>query len=222
MTKGKGGPFGDAQVAEFYDHIGPHSTREDVEFYVDLARMSAGPVLDLGCGTGRILIPIARAGVDVTGIDLSDEMLDICRKKLAEEPLEVRARTWLSRSDIQDFAVGTSVRLIMIPFRTFQHLVTVEAQLAFLTRAYSQLEEEGVLALDVFNPDVRKLVDSVGKDVKQTDAERMPDGRTFKLRLWEPRFEIPHRRIVKSGKMRTELPIGGAITRRALEEAGVL
>ena len=66
----------DRQSSEFYDY---HNKRGDVKFYVDFAVESGGPVLELGCGTGRILIPTARAGVNITGLEKSEEMLKICR-----------------------------------------------------------------------------------------------------------------------------------------------
>jgi 2-polyprenyl-3-methyl-5-hydroxy-6-metoxy-1,4-benzoquinol methylase len=65
----------DKHSSEFYDY---HAKRGDVEFYVALAVESGGTVLDIGCGTGRILIPTASAGVSIIGLDKSVEMLDIC------------------------------------------------------------------------------------------------------------------------------------------------
>ena len=82
-----------AAVAEFYDYIVPYLNREDLDFYVDMAKESGGPVLEVGCGTGRILIPIARAGIEVTGLDLSPSMLALCRKKLSQEPAAVQTLT---------------------------------------------------------------------------------------------------------------------------------
>jgi len=63
------GGYDDALVAEFYDHVVPYRNRPDVAFFVDEAARSGGPVLELGCGTGRVLIPTARAGVDIAGLD---------------------------------------------------------------------------------------------------------------------------------------------------------
>ena len=88
-----------AHVAEFYDHA--YETRLDVGFYVDLAKQTGGPVLELGCGSGRVLIPTARERLDVTGIDLSEHMLDICRANLAQEPGEVRERISILHADIR-------------------------------------------------------------------------------------------------------------------------
>ena len=70
-------------VAEFYDSVVPYSGRADVDFFVGMARESPGAVLEVGCGTGRVLIPTARARMDIVGLDLSARMLSICREKLA-------------------------------------------------------------------------------------------------------------------------------------------
>ena len=57
-------------TAEFYDHIVPYRERRDVDFFVEMAKETGGPVLEVGCGTGRVLIPTARAGVEITGLDV--------------------------------------------------------------------------------------------------------------------------------------------------------
>jgi SAM-dependent methyltransferase len=88
-----------AFVADFYDHVVPYRSRPDVTFFVDAARESGGRVLEVGCGTGRILIPTARAAVDVMGLDFSTHMLTVCRARLAQEPEAVRARVELAHGD---------------------------------------------------------------------------------------------------------------------------
>lgn len=67
-------------------HMYYHAKRRDVNFYVDFAVESGGTVLEIGCGTGRILIPTTRVGINITGLDKSEEMLSICRRKLESEP----------------------------------------------------------------------------------------------------------------------------------------
>ncbi len=92
-----------AATAEFYDYVVPYQTRADVAFFVDTARASGGPVLEVGCGTGRVLIPTARAGIAISGIDLSPQMLDVCQRRLAQEPVEVQRRVQLDLADMRDF-----------------------------------------------------------------------------------------------------------------------
>lgn len=90
MTPDEYGAF-----AEFYDHVRPYQQRPDVDFYLRLARDTGGPVLEVGCGTGRVLVPTAQAGIEVTGLDRSQAMLQRCRERLAKEPPEVARRAQL-------------------------------------------------------------------------------------------------------------------------------
>ena len=82
-------------MAEFYDSVVPYADRADVDFFVEMARASPGAVLEVGCGTGRVLIPTTRAGMDIVGLDLSTRMLSICREKLALEPESVQGKVHL-------------------------------------------------------------------------------------------------------------------------------
>ncbi len=119
----------------------------DVELYRSLAREAAGPVLELGCGTGRALLAIAADGVPCTGIDASPAMLNALRAK--HPPRTLR----LANARMQDFDLGGDrFSLIFSAFRAFQHLYTVEDQLACLARVRHHLAPRGVFAFDVFNP----------------------------------------------------------------------
>ena len=165
-------------VAEFYDHVVPYAERQDIQFWVDAARQSGGPVLEIGCGTGRVLVPTARAGIDIVGLDLSSRMLSICRQKLSQEPPEVQARTQLVEADMRHFDLGRQFALVTTPFRPFQHLMTVEDQLACLTSIHRHLADGGRFVLDLFNPRLERLVDD--RYLKEGDADpefTMPDGR---------------------------------------------
>ena len=166
-------------VADFYDHVDPYRYRPDVAFYTALATEHGGPVLELGCGTGRVLLPTARAGVEITGLDLSDGMLSVCRSKLAEEAPEVQERVHLSHADMRSFDLDRRFGLVTIPFRPFQHLVTVDDQMACLASAHRHLEPGGTLALDVFNPSLQRLIDP--RYLQELEPEPtfvMPDGRS--------------------------------------------
>src|SRR5215472_9641701 len=100
-------------IPEFYDHVVPYASRQDVAFYVDAARESRGPVLELGCGTGRVLIPTARAGIEIMGLDASEGMLDGCRRRCTSGGSSRRAS--LQRGDMRDFELGRTFRLVTIP-----------------------------------------------------------------------------------------------------------
>lgn len=172
------GEYGEEAFAEFYDYVVPYRDRRDVAFFVELARQAEGPVLELGCGTGRVLIPMARAGSEIVGLDLSSPMLAVCREKLSRESADVQARVKLVHADMRKFALGQEFRLVTMPFRSFQHLLTVEEQLSCLSSIHTHLGPGGRMALDVFNPSLPRLVD----DRYLVEAEEeppftMPDGR---------------------------------------------
>lgn len=147
-----------AGIAEYYDCVPAYSSRRDVEFYIELARESPGAVLEIGCGTGRVLIPTARAGVSVTGLDASEDMLCVCKRKLAAEPSDVQQRVTLLSGDMRGFDFGRKFRLITVPFRPFQHLLTVEDQLACLRCVRDHLSDDGRFVLDLFNPSLPALI----------------------------------------------------------------
>jgi len=118
-------------LAEFYDSVVPYRERQDVNFFVEMAQRSGGPVLELGCGTGRVLIPIAKSGIEIVRLDGSPRMLAVCREKLLRESEDVRAKvTDLVKGDMRSFELGRKFSLVTIPFRPFQHLLTVEDQLS--------------------------------------------------------------------------------------------
>jgi SAM-dependent methyltransferase len=167
-----------ALVADLYDYVVPYRTRPDIDFFVDAAKASGGTVLEVGCGTGRVLIPTARAGVRIVGLDLSSRMLEICQKRLLEESEPVRSRARLMRGDMRNFDAGQTFNLATIPFRPFQHLTSVEDQLACLASIRRHLVDGGLLILDLFNPWLEALVeDNLGQEFGEEPEFTTPDGR---------------------------------------------
>ncbi|MFN8058497.1 MAG: class I SAM-dependent methyltransferase [Vicinamibacterales bacterium] len=165
-------------LAEFYDYVEPYRVRPDVGFYVDAARASGGPVLELGCGTGRILLPTARAGVEIVGVDLSPAMLARCAAHLADETAETRARVRLVQADMRRFHIRRRFALVTAPFRSVQHLMTVDAQLEALACVRDHLADGGRFVLDLFNPSLTYLADPRSVTVPASEPEfTMPDGR---------------------------------------------
>lgn len=167
-----------AATADLYDHVGLYRDRPDIDFFVSAATAAGSPVLEIGCGTGRVLIPIARAGVDIVGLDLSRQMLAVCRQRLAAEPDDVRRRARLVEADMRALDLGLRFTLAMIPFRPFQHLLTVEDQLSCLASVYRHLHDDGRLILDLFNPSLDMLVNRpVGQELDEEPPFVTPDGR---------------------------------------------
>ncbi len=176
------GGYSDAPiVAEMYDHSPIYARRSDTGFYVEEATARGERVLELGCGTGRVLIPTARAGATVCSVDLSEHMLARCREKLASEPQEVRERVRLVAGSITDVELGETFDVATIPFRPLQHLATVAEQLAALGVAHRHLRPGGTLIFDVFHPDPTKLRGKAPTE-EQVDVPEipLPDGRRFK------------------------------------------
>jgi SAM-dependent methyltransferase len=165
-------------IAGLYDHVPLYRDRSDVAFYVDMATAAGGPALELGCGTGRVLIPTARAGVEIVGLDASPHMLEACRARLAHEPDELRARVVLVDGDMRAFDLGRTLPLVTIPFRPFQHLLGVADQLACLTTVRRHLVDGGTLVFDVFNPSLDALAaEKPGVEAGDEEPFTTPDGR---------------------------------------------
>ena len=136
----------DAEYAVIRDPSG------DRAFYASLARETGGPVLELACGTGRVLLPIAREGIPCVGLDHSRAMLDVLRSKDPPPNLE------LVEAPMTDFDLGDGrFRLVFAAFRGFQHLLSVDEQLTTLACARRHLAPGGVLAFDVFAPDPARI-----------------------------------------------------------------
>jgi SAM-dependent methyltransferase len=139
------------RIARFYDAMEENFT-QDIPFYVDYAKACGGEVLELACGTGRVLFPVAREGVKITGLDISRGMLDIARKKLAALEKKYRSRVDVIHGDMTNFDLKKKFKLIYIPFRSFQGLLTSEDRDKCLACARGHLAEDGIFILDLFAP----------------------------------------------------------------------
>jgi len=138
-------------TARYYDaaYASLRSLGPDAEFYRALAAETGGPVLELGCGTGRVLARLAADGHACTGLDASREMLAVLERRAPA------VRT--VHGDMCDFALGECFRLVFSAFRAFQHLVRVEDQLRCLAAVLDHLEPGGTFAFDVFAPRLDRL-----------------------------------------------------------------
>ena len=163
-----------------YDSVPLYAARRDVGFYVAEAKAAGGQVLELGCGTGRILLPIARAGCTIAGVDSSSQMLARCKEKLAAEAATVQARVMLQQRDIRDFALGAKYALIIAPFRVVQQLARIDDQLRFLAAVAHHLAPTGRFVFDVFNPRFDALTSADGVEREDTPELRLADGRTLR------------------------------------------
>lgn len=137
----------------------------DLPFYVDLAKRSGGPVLEIACGTGRVLVPIAREGIRIDGVDNSPAMLGALKAKLGHESQDVRNRVTLHEGDMRNFRLGKKYPLTIIPFRPIQHMCTLQDQVDALNTAAVHLHDDGRLVFDVFYPKLNLIDAGMGQEV---------------------------------------------------------
>lgn len=170
---GNGTPEGeyDGPLARYYDAYFTGLEGEE-SFYRELSLSSGGPVLELGCGSGRTLIPVAAAGVHITGLERSPAMIELAQRQVETLAAAVRQQIELCQADMCDFDLGRQFALINLPYRTFQHLLDVESQHQALDCICRHLQPGGRLALNVFDPtlDLARLLMSA------EPPEPMPDG----------------------------------------------
>jgi SAM-dependent methyltransferase len=125
---------------------------DDLPQYLEQARRARTPILEIGAGTGRLTLPLARSGVSIVAVDISPSMLALLHARLGEEPPNVRARIRILQADVRTLALRQSFDLILVPFYTFNYLLTPADQDAGLERLHAHLTPAGRLLIDVFIP----------------------------------------------------------------------
>jgi len=141
-------------IARFYD-LDDGRLSEDIDLYLGFARKTGGPILDLGVGSARLAIPLARAGFHVTGVDISPEMLDIGRERVAAAGLNDRIQ--LLQADFIAPPVGDGFALAYCGYNAFLHLIEGAEQMRALQNWRALLRPGGLLVLDVENPQLEAL-----------------------------------------------------------------
>jgi SAM-dependent methyltransferase len=174
--------------AVLYEH-GYKRRRADVEYYRRLAARLGGPVLELGCGSGRIALTLARQGIDVVGLDLSSAMLAHARERaerlgIATARSAGRGRRGLGRldlvrADLREFALTRRFPLVIAAFNTLMHLYTSDDLLRALERVRAHLAPGGTFAFDVLNPDLRYLSRPPGRRYSRTRFKNPVDGEAW-------------------------------------------
>jgi SAM-dependent methyltransferase len=165
-------PWTDAGMARLYDAF---QYDADLPWYLELAAAQGGRVLELACGSGRVLLPLARAGHEVVGLDSSPHMLALAREKLDAEEAAVAARVRLEPGDMREFRLGETFALAIIAARSFAYLLTRADQQRALAAVAAHLQPGGLLALDLLNPPPAWLLappGSLHQDLVQYDAKR--------------------------------------------------
>jgi SAM-dependent methyltransferase len=149
----------DRLQAKFMDTVYRDADRDDVDYYLDRATATDGPVLELGCGTGRIYLELLDAGVDADGIDLSADSLAVLRATAEERALE--PNVW--QADMTGVSADREYPLVTCPFNAIQALTTIEQQHALLESVYDVLAPGGQFVFDTFVPDFEYIAQTWGE-----------------------------------------------------------
>ena len=157
---------------KLYDLENPES-EQDVEFLLSYAREAGGPVLDLGCGTGRMTIPLAKNGIDITGLDIVTAMIERAKQKAGALPIE-----WIV-GDARSFKLSRKFGMIFETGAVFQHMIMLEDQEALLNRAREHLTDGGRFIFSIQFPHADMLSDV--PDEKDWYSYTTPEGREVKV-----------------------------------------
>jgi ubiquinone/menaquinone biosynthesis C-methylase UbiE len=179
----------------------------DIDFYVALARETGGPVLELACGTGRVTFPLARAGLEVVGVDRSAPMLARAMAKLLPGD-----RVTLVEGDMAEFRLGREFPLALIPFRAFQCLLTVEDQRRCLESVVRHLKRGGTFVVDLFDPKLELCApDATGPSVRPGGTHPRSGNRV--ACTVGSRVNDPIRQVLTEVWRLTETDAGGRVVR---------
>ena len=199
--------------ADVYDGVYAY-VNHDLPYYVREALRDGGPVLELGCGTGRVAVALARAGVDLVGVDFSPRMLEAARRNL-DAAGALDGSVTLVEADMRDFEpseVGGPFALVLIPFRGFLSLLTVPDQVSTLLNIKRHLAPDGELIIDLFVPDPEMLV-------QEGDTPRhfrdVTDPRTgSRYVLWQQSAYDNYNQIIDARIIVERLTAGGVVEER--------
>ena len=169
--------------AEYYDHdIG--NVTIDIPFFLEYANQTGSPILELACGTGRVLIPLAEAGFTIHGLDISENMLKIAAEKVEDKKLSNLVT--LTEGDMANYDLPVKdFSMAFITFRSFMHLFTQEDQLSCLKCTYEHLKPGGLLIIDVYSPRFSKMAQPIAEDFSVHKEYVLPNGnRVVNKRRW--------------------------------------
>ncbi len=162
------------------------SRKQDVDYYVQLARRHGGPVLEYGCGNGRVTTALAQAGVEVWGVDYSRPMLDDFERQLAQSHAKLRALTHLIHGDMRVVELEENFSLVLAPFNVMLHLYTRQDIEQFLAKVKRHLNPTGRFVGDVSIPQPSDLA---RKPTKRYRAPKFQHPVTLQEIGYSERFE---------------------------------
>jgi SAM-dependent methyltransferase len=201
---------------DFYENrVGPGDRVSDL--YLAAAKERGGPILDIGCGTGDVLIPLARAGIPTFGIDASSRMLTACRRRVAAEPEDVRARIGLAEmlmEKLDERVLPADFGQIFVPNDTLQHILDFEDLRSALDSFFRLLRPGGRLMFDASRFDVEYLGRFSGRDSEMLRYRgRFSIGPESIVQVWERTQYDGRTRILQADFRYDHLDESGCVAR---------
>jgi len=163
------------QMGDFYDFV--YSEGFDSDFYLKEAKKAKGRVLELGCGTGRIAIKLAKEGIEVTGLDMSEKMLELLKRNADKAGVQVKTHL----GDMRSFEIDDGFKLAIFPYRSFLHLLSSGDREKTVRNVYNHLEDKGKIILHIYHPSQDEL-DCTGEFHKIDENTVVKEGRTYTLK----------------------------------------
>jgi SAM-dependent methyltransferase len=189
---------------------------DDVAFFGGLAAAADGPVLELGCGTGRVTVPLAEAGISIVGLDRSRPMLDVAERRRRSLPSHVRRRLRFVEGDMRAFRLGRRFGLVFAAFRVFMALPDPASQRAALSTIRRHVRPGGMLAIDTFDPRLDLLTDEP-RPAREVDEVRHPvTGRLVRITVLDRANDQVNQRLTERWRF-AELDERDGIVREEVE-----
>jgi SAM-dependent methyltransferase len=196
-----------ARIADLYDSF--VLTNIDIPFFMKEGQRANGPILELMAGTGRVTLPLLEAGLSVTAVDYSPEMLNHLRQKLAARGLTAAVHT----ADIRQLDLGQRFRQIILPFQAFPELTTTADQQAALERIHAHLAADGEFICTLHNPRLRLA--AVDGQLHLAGKLPLPDGERF---IWLLQTYQSETRLVKVLEFFEDYDAHGLLTAKRFSE----
>lgn len=186
---------------------------DDIPMYLGLAGRTGSPILELGCGTGRLVLALAQAGHRVTGVEREPAMLALAEAKVRAAGRAVARRVTLVAGDFQSLDLPTRFRLAVLAVNTWMDLPGPAEQAQVLARAGRHLEPGGLLVLDLFHPHPDALAPAAGALVLEkvlSDPETDTQALKFVVR------QVDHaQQVLTAHFIYDEMDAAGRLTRTA-------
>ena len=195
--------------AWLYDVDNRDNLHDDIPFYLEYAKQQQGEILELGCGTGRVALTLAAEGFCVTGLDLSQQMLDVFREKRAAKP-DIADRITLVHGNMADFAFDRKFSMIIAPFRAFQALTDDRDINNSLSSIRGHLTDDGIFIVNVFDPIPERMTEQTWCYPETVQWERLDEktGNYVVKKHWGDKIDTVNRVIYPHFAFEVKYPNG--------------